>query len=59
MQQGPTNPSSREEAEYTFQELRAQQLRARQLFNCYLVEDEPLEDVEDDYYVAYYEETTP
>ena len=53
MQYGP--PSSSDEVEYYFQELRAQQLRARQLFNCYLGDD-PLEEADDDYYCAYYEE---
>lgn len=54
MQNGPPAPSATEEAEYCFQELRAQQLRAKQLFNCYMDEDEAPEDP-DDYY-AFYEE---
>ena len=56
MQYGPPTLSSTEEAEYYFQELRAQQLRAKQLFHCYLGEDDPIEEVEDDYY-PYYEES--
>lgn len=52
---GPPILNSSEEAEYYFQELRAQQVRARQLFNCYLEEEEIVDDA-DDYY-AYYEES--
>lgn len=55
MQYGPPILNSSDEAEYYFQELRAQQVRARQLFNCYLGEDEDLLDEADDYY-AYYDE---
>jgi hypothetical protein len=50
MQHEPSIATFPEDAEYDFQELRAQQLRAKLLFHCYVVDDAP--DV-DDYY-AYY-----
>lgn len=54
MHYGPPAPSATEEAEYSFQELRAQQLRAKQLFYCYLEVEEAPEDL-DDYYAFYQE----
>ena len=56
MDHGQLIYTSREEAEYYFQELTAQQLRARQLFSCYL-EENPLEEADEDYYYAYYDES--
>jgi hypothetical protein len=56
MQYGPPRQGSAEEAEYYFQELRAQQLRAKQLFHGYLGEDAPLDDAEDDDF-NYYEDS--
>ena len=55
MQYGPPRQGSAEEAEYYFQELRAQRLRATQLFHGYQGEDAPLDDVEDDYFPNYEE----
>ena len=56
MQYGPPMQSSAEEAEYYFQELRAQRLRAKQLFYGYVGDDAPLDEVEDDYF-PFYEES--
>jgi hypothetical protein len=56
MQYGPPMQSSAEEAEYYFQELRAQRLRAKQLFYGYVSDDAPPEEVEDDYF-PFYEES--
>jgi hypothetical protein len=47
MQHTPTTFSATDEAEYYSQELRAQRLRAKQLFRCYLGEEDA-ENVEDD-----------
>lgn len=57
MQYGPPSPSpsSSAEAEYYFQELREQRLRAKQLFHCYVAEDDEAEEL-DDYY-AFYEQS--
>jgi hypothetical protein len=52
MQHGPANGSSAQDAEYDFQELRAQQERAKLLFHCYVLDDD-MADGADDYY-AYY-----
>ena len=56
MQYGPPMQSSAEEAEYYFQELRAQRLRAKQLFYGYLGEDALLDQGEEDDF-PYYEES--
>ncbi len=53
MHYGPPDPSSPAEAEYYFQELIAQRLRAKLLFHGDLADDESPEDVEEDYF-AYY-----
>lgn len=47
MQDAPITPSATDEAEYDSQELRAQRLRAKQLFRCYLGEEDA-ENAEDD-----------
>jgi hypothetical protein len=45
------NPAAPDEIEYRFQELRAQQLRAKLLFHCYVLgEDDELDDPYWDYY---------
>jgi hypothetical protein len=56
MQYGPPMQSSAEEAEYYYQELRAQRLRAKQLFYGYVGDHAPLDEVEDDYF-PFYEES--
>lgn len=50
------DPYSPEELEYRFQELRAQQERAKQLFYCYADETDGPEEVleEQDAYFSYY-----
>ena len=48
MQYEPPMQSSADEAEYEFQELRAQRMRAKQLFFGHLGDDAPLDEVEDD-----------
>ena len=54
---GPPIPSQVEEAERHFEELTAEQLKAKLLFHCYLeVEEEPQEIVEEDYYSYYAED---
>jgi hypothetical protein len=55
MQYGPPMQSSADEAEYYFQELRAQRHRAKQLFYGYSGDDAPLDEVEDDYFPVYEE----
>jgi len=52
---GPPIPSQVVEAERHFEELTAEQLKAKLLFHCYLGDDEPQEETEDEYY-AYYAE---
>jgi hypothetical protein len=47
--------SSADEAEYYFQELRAQRQRAKQLFYGHSGDDAPLDEVEDDYFPLYEE----
>jgi|GEM_PF-2399717 len=47
---GPPNPSQVAEAERHFEELTAEQLKAKLLFHCYLEDDEPQEAVDDEYY---------
>jgi hypothetical protein len=54
MQHEPSIGTFPEDAEYDFQELRAQQQRAKLLFHCYVVDDVP--DSDDEYY-AYYGDT--
>jgi hypothetical protein len=50
-----SDPYSAEELEYRFQELRAQQARARSLFYCYAADSESDQDTEeDDIYYPYY-----
>jgi hypothetical protein len=56
MQYGPPATSAADEAEYYAQELRAQRLRAKQLFHCYLEQDEAPDDPDDDY-SAFYEQS--
>lgn len=58
MHHGTPIPSSLDEAEYYFQELRAQRLRAQHLFNAYLGEDEASDDADDDYYDSYFEDVS-
>ena len=60
MQNSGCNPYSQEECESRFQELRAQRVRAKQLFYCYApdsdaeADDDDLDD--DDVYLPYYDE---
>jgi hypothetical protein len=56
---GPPIPSQVEEAERHFEELTAEQLKAKLLFHCYLEDEEPQDVVEDDYYSYYAEDAAP
>lgn len=49
---GPPIPSQVEEAERHFEELTAEQLKAKLLFHCYLEDEEPQEPVDDYSYYA-------
>jgi hypothetical protein len=53
---GPPIPSQVEEAERHFEELTAEQLKAKLLFRCYLEDEEPQGAVDDDAYYSYYAE---
>jgi len=44
MRYGTANPNSNEEAEYSFQELRAQRMRALLLFQGYAVDEDNRQD---------------
>lgn len=50
---GPPIPSQVAEAERHFDELTAEQLKAKLLFHCYLEEEEPQEAAYDEYYEYY------
>lgn len=55
---GTPIPSQVAEAERHFEELTAEQLKAKLLFHCYL-EDEPQDAIEDEYYAYYAEDSAP
>jgi hypothetical protein len=47
------------EAERHFEELTAEQLKAKLLLHCYLEDDEPQEAPDDEYYADYAEDRAP